>query len=161
MEFEIRKAQLEDLPRIEQIYAYARAFMAEHGNPNQWGSSYPEQEMLLDDIQKQRLYVMLGEEGIHGVFYFHIGQDPCYTEIFDGTWRADTTYGTIHRIAGDGSGGVLGAAVAYCKMLCSHLRIDTHADNYVMQKAILKQAFSQRGTVYMEDGTPRIAYDLL
>lgn len=161
MEYRIRKAQLEDLPVIEQIYAYARKFMADHGNPDQWGSTYPSGEMLMDDIEKQLLYVLCGESQIHGVFYFYIGADPTYAKIFEGSWRSDAAYGTIHRIAGDGSGGILNSAVAYCKKRCSHLRIDTHADNYVMQKAILKQGFSERGIVYMEDGTPRIAYDLL
>ena len=161
MEYKIRHAQLEDLPRIEAIYAYARQFMAEHGNPNQWGSSYPKHTMLLDDIEKRLLYVMIQGDSIHGVFYFYIGQDPTYVQIFDGTWCSNSVYGTIHRIAGDGTGGILGAAVAYCRTFCSHLRIDTHEDNYVMQKAILKQGFSRRGIVYMEDGTPRIAYELL
>ena len=41
MEYQIRKAQREDLPRIEEIYAYARKFMAETGNPNQWGNTTP------------------------------------------------------------------------------------------------------------------------
>ena len=161
MAYQIRLARLEDLSCIEGIYAYARSFMAEHGNPDQWGTAYPPREMLLDDISKQLLFVLCTEDTIHGVFYFYIGKDPTYGEIYGGSWRSDSTYGTIHRIAGDGSGGVLETAVAYCKQRCSHLRIDTHADNYVMQKAILKQGFSQRGIVYMEDKTPRIAYDLI
>ena len=33
----IRHSIPEDLPRIMEIYDYARRFMAEHGNPNQWG----------------------------------------------------------------------------------------------------------------------------
>ena len=33
----IRHSKEEDLPRMMEIYAYARDFMAEHGNPNQWG----------------------------------------------------------------------------------------------------------------------------
>ena len=159
--YQIRTAKSEDLSRIERIYAYARRFMAEHDNPDQWGNAYPAREMLLDDIAKQLLFVLCKEEEIHGVFYFYIGQDPTYTEIFNGSWRSDAVYGTIHRIAGDGSGGILQSAVAFCKERCTHLRIDTHADNYVMQKAILKQGFSQRGIVYMEDGTPRIAYERL
>lgn len=161
MVYEIKTAQREDLPRIEAIYQYARQFMAEHGNPHQWGSTYPSREMLLDDIEKQLLYVMTSDDTIHGVFYFYIGDDPTYGKIIDGAWRSDTTYGTIHRIAGDGNGGVLKAAVSYCRNLCTHLRIDTHEDNYVMQKAILKQGFCRSGIVFMEDGTPRIAYDLL
>lgn len=30
---EIRKATLSDLPAVMDIYAYARRFMADHGNP--------------------------------------------------------------------------------------------------------------------------------
>lgn len=33
----IRKAAEGDLPRMMEIYAVARRFMAAHGNPNQWG----------------------------------------------------------------------------------------------------------------------------
>lgn len=32
----IKKAQAGDLPRILEIYAYAREFMKRTGNPNQW-----------------------------------------------------------------------------------------------------------------------------
>ena len=35
----IEKAKLEDLPRILQIYASARKFMKQSGNPKQWGSA--------------------------------------------------------------------------------------------------------------------------
>lgn len=161
MDYDIRKATLEDLSRIEQIYAFARSFMKEHGNPDQWADHYPPTEMLQEDIRRQLLFVLVTDGEIHGVFYFYIGEDPTYQYIENGTWRSDERYGTIHRIAGDGKGGVLHAAVTYCKTQISHLRIDTHAANTVMQNAILKQGFSERGIVYMEDGSSRIAYDLL
>ena len=115
MDYVIRTALREDLPRIEEIYAYARRFMAETGNPNQWGNTTPRTSLLEDDIEKGLLFVMTREDQIHGVFYFYIGPDPTYGEIEDGQWRSDTPYGTIHRIAGDGSGGVLAAAVAFGK----------------------------------------------
>lgn len=161
MQYKIRRAEIADLFRIEQIYAGARAFMADHGNPHQWGSTYPEKAMLMDDIHKGLLFVMENSQKICGVFYFYIGNDSCYETIYDGSWRADTRYGTIHRIASDGAGGILACAVDFCLSQISHLRIDTHEDNYVMQRAIEKQGFSKRGIVYMEDNTTRIAYDLL
>ena len=159
MKYTIRTANIEDLPRIEFIYGYAREFMKTSGNPFQWGNTYPPTQMLVDDIEKQLLFVM-ETDIIHGVFYFYIGDDPTYGYIEDGKWHSDRVYGTIHRIAGDGSGGILADAVAYCKERTDYLRIDTHADNVVMQNAIAKQGFSRAGIVYMEDGTPRIAYDL-
>ena len=161
MEYQIRKAQWEDLPRIEEIYAYARQFMAETGNPNQWGKTTPQTSLLEDDIQKGLLFVLIKENTIHGVFYFYIGIDPTYGVIDDGQWRSDTPYGTIHRIAGDGTGGVLAAAVNFARKQINHIRIDTHHDNKIMQSAVVKYGFQRCGIIYLENGSPRIAYDLL
>lgn len=161
MEYQIRKALREDLPRIEEIYAYARKFMEETGNPNQWGKTTPAVSLLEDDIRKGLLYVLSYGNTIHGVFYFYIGIDPTYGVIEDGQWRSDSPYGTIHRIAGDGSGGVLAAAVAFGKTQIDHLRIDTHEDNKIMQHAVAKQGFQRAGIIHLANGSPRIAYDLL
>ena len=37
---QIRKATMNDLPDILAIYAYARKYMKEHGNPDQSRDSY-------------------------------------------------------------------------------------------------------------------------
>ncbi len=161
MNYHIRNANFEDLERIEEIYASARAFMAKTGNPHQWGKTTPSHIQLVQDIRERKLYVMEENGMIHGVFFFWIGEDPTYVVMEEGSWRSHTTYGTIHRIAGDGSGGILRAAVEYGKQRIHHLRIDTHHDNIVMQKALAKQGFSRRGIIYIADGSPRIAYDHL
>ena len=41
----IRLAVLEDFTSIMSIYAYARSFMQETGNPNQWGNHFPPEEL--------------------------------------------------------------------------------------------------------------------
>lgn len=161
MLYTVEIAQPKDLPRIEQIYAYARSFMAKTGNPNQWGNHHPPHDQLVQDIEENTLFVVKAQDTVHGVFYFLLGEDSTYAAIYEGSWRSQTPYGTIHRIAGDGSGGILKAAVAYGKTKTDHIRIDTHADNLVMQKALEKQGFQKRGIIYIADGSPRIAYDLL
>ena len=160
MSYIVRNAVQSDLPRIEEIYAYAREFMAKTGNPNQWGKTNPPHEWLVDDIEKELLHVIEDEVGIHGVFYFYIGEDPTYGVIEDGVWRSNETYGTIHRIASDGSGGILRTAVEFCKKEISHLRIDTHHDNVIMQKAVAKLGFERSGIIHLANGSPRIAYEL-
>ncbi len=160
MSYTVRNAAPEDLPRIEEIYAFARDFMAKTGNPNQWGKTNPPHEWLVDDIEKQLLYVISDETGIHGVFYFYQGEDPTYGEIEDGAWHYDSPYGTIHRIASDGSGGILRTAVAFCSGLSGYIRIDTHHDNIVMQKAVAKLGFLRSGIIHLANGSPRIAYEL-
>lgn len=159
MEYVVRKAEQADLGRIEEIYSYARQFMEQNGNPNQWGKSHPPHDQLIRDIEEGNLYIITEADRIHGVFYFFIGEDATYATIYDGAWHSNKPYGTIHRIAGDGSGGILAVAVAFAKQNIGHLRIDTHEDNHVMQRAVEKQGFRRCGMIYISDGTPRIAYD--
>ena len=160
MEYTVRRAKLSDFGRIGEIYSYARVFMAKNGNPNQWGDSYPPAERLRQDIAEGNLFVITEGQAIHGVFFFWIGADPTYQKI-DGGWRTDAPYGTIHRIAGDGSGGILKTAIAFAEGNIGHLRIDTHADNKIMQGAVTRLGFQRRGIIHLEDGSPRIAYDYL
>ena len=40
----IRLAVPEDFTSIMSIYAYARSFMQETGNPNQWGNHFPDRK---------------------------------------------------------------------------------------------------------------------
>ena len=143
-----------------EIYAYVRSFMEQTGNPTQWGRNFPPEELLWEDIKAGQLYVVEKNGDIHGVFAFIIGEDKTYLQIENGAWRSKAPYGTIHRIAGDGKiHGILGEAVAFCESKIPHLRIDTHADNKVMRHLIEKAGFVECGTIYIEDGTPRIAYE--
>ncbi|MGM9588780.1 MAG: N-acetyltransferase [Faecousia sp.] len=160
MNYTVRNATLADLPRIEEIYANARDFMAKTGNPNQWGKTNPPHDVLVDDIEKQLLHVITHEQEIHGVFYFFIGADPTYGQIEDGAWCSDAPYGTIHRIASDGSGGILRTAVEYCSQFIGNIRIDTHQDNLVMQKCVDRLGFRRSGIIHLANGSPRIAYEL-
>lgn len=160
MVYSIRPAAESDLPRILEIYEYARDFMARTGNPNQWGKTNPAPAVLERDIAQGRLNVLEEEGRIHGVFYYFLGDDPTYAVIEGGGWSREAPYGTIHRIAGDGSGGVLRTAVGYALDRCPYLRIDTHRDNHVMQGALAKLGFHRCGTIYLASGSPRIAFDL-
>lgn len=159
--YQIRRAVPADIRDILGIYAIARKFMEENGNPTQWGSGYPRRELLENDIRHEALYVVTENDVVRGVFCFGIGDDPTYEHIENGSWRGDTPYGVIHRIAGDGSGGIFCACLDFCRKQISHLRIDTHRDNHPMQHVLQKHGFSPRGIIYVADGSPRIAYDLV
>ena len=157
--YDIRKAGDADLEEILRIYAAARVFMASRGNPNQWGRTNPPKQQLLHDIAAGELYVMERDGKVHGVFAFLLGDDPTYAEIYEGSWLSDRPYGTIHRIAGIGSGGIFRACVRYCSGICAHLRVDTHENNLPMQRAIEREGFIRCGIIHIADGSPRIAYE--
>ena len=160
----IRKATPADLERQMAIYARARDFMAKTGNPNQWGPNrWPPEELIRRDIQNGDSYVCVGDDGrVIGTFFFTQGEDvePTYREI-DGAWRKDGPYGVVHRIASDGSEKGVGAfCLNWAFSQCGHLRIDTHADNAVMQGLLSKLGFRRCGIIYVhEDRDPRFAYE--
>ena len=158
----IRYATMDDLPVILEIYRGAQQFMAETGNPTQWGNFYPTVPMLEEDIEKKRLYVVVRQDEISGVFMFSIGDDPWYAVIENGTWLDDSLYGVIHRIAArQGEKGIFREAMNFGLAMIDHLRIDTHADNKVMQHVLDKNGFKACGTIYVDNGTPRIAYEYI
>lgn len=158
----IRRARREDLPALLEIYAHARRFMAENGNASQWAGGFPPRELLEDDIEKGRLYAVEREGRLCGVFAFIAGPDETYARIEQGTWLSESEYGVIHRVAGDGTAhGLLREIVAFCEARIPHLRIDTHADNHVMQHLILGNGFRRCGIIHIQDGSPRIAYEKL
>ena len=161
---EIRHATTADLPRIMEIYAYARRFMAEHGNPYQWGPTcWPPEPLIREDIQKGLSYVCTHEGRVVGVFFFTAGNDiePTYRRITEGSWSNNGPYGVVHRIASDGSVKGVGAyCIHWAFEQCGHLRIDTHGDNQVMQRLLAKLGFNHCGTIYVEeDDFPRLAYE--
>ena len=161
----IRHAEEKDIPRMMEIYRYAREFMAAHGNPNQWGpTNWPPEELIRRDIRKEHSYVCENDEGkVTGTFFYICGEniEPTYRDITDGAWRDDSPYGVVHRIASDGSEKGIGAfCLDWAFSQCGHLRIDTHGDNVVMQRLLTKLGSVPCGTIYVEeDHYPRIAFE--
>ena len=156
----IRKTTISDLDRVMEIYDIARDFMRENGNPTQWGDGYPVRALIEEDITRGESYVMVEDDEIHGVFMFMQRVEPTYATLENGSWLDDEPYGTIHRIARDGTHKLIfDKCVEFCEMITANLRVDTHNDTYPMQKAIERNGFTKCGTIYMlHDGTPRIAY---
>ena len=161
----IRFTRPEELDEVMGIYAHARQFMAEHGNPNQWGpTKWPPRELVAQDIANKKSHVAVCDDGrIAAVFFYDFGKDidPCYAVIDDGSWESDEPYGVVHRIASAGiERGAGTACITWALEQSRHLRIDTHSDNYVLQNLLAKLGFSRRGIIYVhEDNDPRLAYE--
>lgn len=156
----IRKAEINDLPVIMNIYDKAKIFMKNNGNPTQWGTEYPNEEIVTKDITDGNLYLCIENNAIVGVFAFIIGDEPTYQIIEQGAWHSSMPYGTIHRIASDGSvRGISQYCFDFCRGKCSYLRIDTHRDNKPMLAAIKKYGFKECGIIHVRDGSERIAFD--
>ncbi|MCM1100171.1 MAG: GNAT family N-acetyltransferase [Clostridium sp.] len=156
---QIRRAETGDLSRILEIYAQARVFQREHGNPDQWAGGYPQREILEEDLSLGRLYVVVQDEEIRAVFMFMLDPEPTYEVIYEGDWPDSLPYGTMHRLASDGRERGIGRVVfEWCAQRCPRLRVDTHRDNLPMQRAVEKYGFRYCGIIRLADGSERLAY---
>ena len=157
----IRLAEKKDLNIIQDIFNKAKIFMRNDGNMHQWNGNYPSDEILLNDISNNNLYVCYSDDLIYGVFYFYIGIDETYNYI-EGSWPNNEEYGTIHRIASNGlRRGVFEEVVEFAKIKISNIRIDTHEDNKFMREKLNKNNFKYCGIIYINDGSPRRAYQYI
>ncbi|ENI8789449.1 hypothetical protein ABZ032_003017 [Listeria monocytogenes] len=53
----IRLAEMQDVPAILAIFEQAREFMRTMGNPSQWPTSYPNRQLVEEDIRAGHCYV--------------------------------------------------------------------------------------------------------
>lgn len=155
----IRRARLEEIPQMQEIFAAARRFMARSGNPHQWAADYPSDQQLQSDITSGDSYVMLHEGRIVATFLLRGGIDPTYHIIYDGAWINDQPYATIHRIASSGEvKGIFHRVMQFARQQYNNIRIDTHRDNAVMQGALRKEGFVYCGIIHCWNGSERLAY---
>ena len=157
---EIRNAQANETDAIMEMMENAKRFMATHGNPDQWNGSYPERELIEEDIRLGRGYVCA--EGAHVYAYFMLlkGDEPDY-RVIDGAWLNDLPYMTLHRIASTGERpGMADLIVRWSLLQCQNLRGDTYKDNLPMQRAFERNGFLPCGTIWIDGrkDMPRIAY---
>ena len=161
----IKKAENYNIEEILNVYQEAREYMAVNGNKEQWGDHYPPRTLIEEDINTGKCYLAVDEK-VCGVFYFAIENDPMYNIIEDGQWLNDNQYAVVHRIAvskNTHNKGIAGQCINYAVEICkgngiSDLRMDTHIDNFPMQRFLEKNGFVKCGIVFVEDGTERLAY---
>lgn len=162
---EIRKTTMEELDTVMELYAAARRFMVDTGNPRQWAArNWPPRDLIRRDIEQGRSHVCVNGGEILAVFYYEYGQniDPTYRIIENGAWIGGDTYGVVHRIAARKGSGAGKYCIRWAYDQCGHLRIDTHADNKVMQKVLEGLGFQYCGIIHVaEDSDPRLAYEKL
>lgn len=155
----IRKTVMEDLHRVQEIYAGARAYMAKTGNPTQWGTNKPPVDRVLRDINEGKSYVCEKNGEIIAVFYFAVEDDETYQVIYDGDWLNDAPYGVLHRVAvSNQEKGVGSFCVQWAWERYKNLRIDTHENNIAMKKMLEKNGFTYCGKITIQDGTERMAF---
>ena len=146
-----------DIEAVAAIFTQAHAFMREQNLP-QWQGEYPNAEDVKADIEQGIGWVL--EDGkVVAYAAVRLGVEPTYA-VIEGAWHSDAPYATLHRVAAAEYGkGYVGQVFQQASRMAEWLRIDTHEQNKPMRRAIEKFGFAECGVIYVEDGSPRIAYD--
>ncbi len=155
----IRRSVEGDIAEMERIFAYAREFMRSYGNTSQWGDSSPSMSKVLADIDAGNSYCVEADGAIVATFALIEGDDPTYAIIRGGEWLNDRPYGTIHRLASDGSRqGVAKLCLDYAFEKCRNIRVDTHEDNVVLRGILEREGFVYCGVINIDDGSERLVF---
>ena len=138
---------------------------------DQWQKGYPSEETWRSDIETRISRVAVENGEVLCAFMFQTAPEAAYAKL-DGAWlTGGTPYASLHRVcvAENSKGkGVAGELFRYAFELakqagCPSVRIDTHAENLPMRRALEKAGFTPCGTIYLiggrEDGDPRVAYE--
>lgn len=157
----IRRANKEDIKCIMRIYEAAKKKMRADGNLHQWSDKYPDEETLINDIAKDKLYIAYDHEGIYGVFMLSYLGEGTY-KVIQGAWLNDEPYAVIHRIASFGKGkNLLKDVIDFAFEKTNNIRIDTHEDNNIMRNLLKKLGFIYTGIIHLKNGDERRAYQLI
>lgn len=144
----IRPSSEKDIPEILNIYAKARSFMAEHGNPTQWTKGAPDLASLKKDLANQASFVVIEGGIVIGTFALY-EEDSNY-EAIEGRWLDEEPYYVIHRIASLRKGvGSFILDQVYAKGKA--VRIDTHEANLPMKSLLKKKGFVYCGRIRLKD----------
>lgn len=157
----IRKSEREDLPCIVRLIEQGRKKMQAQGNTHQWCNGHPRISQLEQDIEHGVSHMVMEGEVPVATFALIAGPDPTYAEIHNGQWLNDRPYHVIHRVASaPGVHGIMRTVLEYAFSLTDTVRIDTHEDNITMRSLLQKYGFTYCGIILLENGDPRMAYQL-
>ena len=157
--FAVRNATMGDLDHIMEMVDHSRSIMRANGNNSQWGG-YPGRDLIGNDIATGIGHVMTEGSRVVGYFAMLTQPEPTYEYIEDGLWLDDTTpYVTLHRLACVPSvKGIARCAFEWGEAHAPSVRVDTHLDNHIMLHIINGRGYTRCGVVYMQDGSPREAF---
>ena len=173
MNIEIRKSTPRDIDALCSLFDEARSTIKLLGI-DQWQNGYPSEAVISDDMARGQSYTVEADGHLCGTFALIEQGEPTYDSIFDGNWLtgnvksyAAPSYFALHRVAVSvkhRGHGISTAIIEFAQEQAiaagkSSLRIDTHRGNTVMRKMLGKHGFVHCGTIFLDNGDERVAYE--
>ncbi len=162
-------ARPEHVEAMTAITNRAKANMAAMGI-DQWQAGYPDCATWEADVAEGVAYVGLESGRVVAIFRYSNTPEAAY-DTLEGEWLTAGPYATIHRCAVDPDERGRGLIAELFQFACdkaaaegmTSMRIDTHADNAPMGRAVDKFGFTYCGAITLtegpEAGGARIAFE--
>lgn len=162
-------ATADHLDAMTAITDQAKANMAAM-DIDQWQAGYPDRATWEADVAEGAAYVGVEDGRVVAVFCYADTPEVSY-DTLKGEWLTAGPYAVIHRCAVDPAERGRGLIAELFQFACdkaaaegmASMRIDTHADNAPMRRAVEKFGFTYCGPITLADGleagSPRIAFE--
>ena len=153
----IRKAEISDLENIMLMYKSCVAGMLENGI-DQWDESYPNTEVIMEDLIAQTYFVAIENNIIIGGINIDQNQDKTYLEI-DWEDKSDS-FLVVHRLAVKeefwnkkiGKDLMLFTEKLVIKKGLKSIRLDTYSGNPKAMEFYINLGYQQLGHIYLKEG---------
>lgn len=162
----LRLSNEKDLISIMEIINEGKEFLKSN-NINQWQNGYPNEEVILNDINNNESYIIENNGEVLGTTALSFRGERTYDKIYEGKWISTGDYAVIHRIAVSRVKGRKNIGTEILKKseeIClskgiNNIKIDTHENNKAMQRLLLKNNYKYCGIIYLVDGSKRMAFE--
>lgn len=159
-----RKANMLDTSAVTEIYDGARKILKDSGIP-QWQEGVPGRESFITDVTNGVSFVIEDEGKVIATVQI-IAHEPYYDNIINGEWTEKNAL-VAHRVAVSNEcrkKGIGSLVLQHVEDMARTLdkksvRLDTHELNFRMRGMLEKNGYKAVGTVFMPDGSPRVAYE--
>ncbi len=162
----LRLATVEDIEVILNIISECQQLLSQRGI-DQWQNGYPNRESIIDDIDKNRGYILVSDGQIAAYAALVADGEEAYNHLKGGEWLTTSeNYLTIHRTAvgdkfrGQGIGESLFLFIEKEALMrnIDSIRCDTHKDNRVMLRLLQRLNYIYCGDVSYEEAK-RVAFE--
>ena len=151
----IRIAKKSDLGNIMRMYNSCVNGMIKNGI-DQWDESYPNREIISEDINSKTYYILDIQEQVVGGINIDNNQDPTYLDI---NWRDNSNaFLVVHRLAVKeefwnkkiGKSLMLFAEKLVIEKQLKSIRLDTYSGNPKAMEFYLQLGYTELGTINLK-----------
>ena len=151
----IRKAKINELDEIMNMYTSCVDGM-QKANIDQWDSTYPNRDIICEDIRNKSFYIFLINDKIIGGINIDKIQDKTYLDI---EWKdKGNKFLVVHRLAvrqefwkkGIGNKLMIFAESLVKEKKLNSIRLDTYSSNPIAINFYLNLGYIKKGEIFLK-----------